>query len=282
MRRVEPKLYTKEYYLTGCTGYNEFKKTWGKVLEPRLKRIVKEIPSVKGLRVLDIGCGRGELVFWSARQGAKEVLGIDYSKNAIELANIAKNHYTKDVQNRVNFIVMDAKKMNFPNYRFDAIYMTEVLEHLYPEEQESIFKKIYNILDNNGFVVIHTAPNKWFINYTYRFWCYPISTFLIWINYIVTKNKYSNLLKWSSVRKGYEKLMHINEPIYFSLKILLNKHRFTNKIYSTNITVTKPELSWKDYLFNFLVYLYPLSKIFPFNVLWGNDFIIIARKLKTN
>lgn len=278
MRRVDPKLYTKEYYLTEATGSKEFKKSWGRILEPRFERIVKEIPSVRGKRILDIGCGRGELVFWCAQKGAKEVIGIDYSKEAIELANKAKRHFSKDLQKKVKFEVGDAKKIKFKNGQFDAVILIEVLEHLYQEEQLKVFQEIRKALKDTGFVFIHTAPSKWFNNFTYKYWCYPLSSVLVKANNLMTNRNYGNLEKPSEIRTYYHKIMHVNEPDYFSLKNLFGKSGFKGKIKSTNVTVNKPELTWKDKLFNLVVFLYPVSTTFPFNILWGNDFLAVLRK----
>ncbi len=278
MRRVDPKYYDEKYYLTDCTGYREFKKSFGKILEPRLSRIVKEIPNLKNLSVLDIGCGRGELVFWAAENGAKRAIGVDYSKAAIKLANKAKKHYSPSVQSKVKFMVRDAKKLSFPKGSFDVIFLVEVLEHLYPEEQIIVFEKIKKILKGDGRVIVHTSPNKIFNDLTYRFWCYPLSTVLVKLNNLLTGNSYPNLSPPSEIRSSSHKIMHVSESTYFSLKKLFSRNGFCGKIFSTNVTVNKPVLSWKDLLFNFIVYLYPLSKYFPFNVFWGNDFIVILEK----
>src|SRR3989344_4276083 len=218
MRRVDPKHYTTVYYLTDATGFKEFKESWGKVLEPRLSRIVKELPSVEGLRVLDIGCGRGELVYWAARNGANDVLGIDYSRHAIHLANQARKHYPKNIRKKVRFELRDAKKIDFARGSFDLIIMTEILEHLYPEEQEVILRKISNILSKNGLLFIHTAPSRWFNDFTYRFWCYPLSTALVTVNNFFTGSNYNSLEKYENIRTASHRIMHVNEPDYFSLK----------------------------------------------------------------
>ncbi len=278
MRRVDPKVYDKQYYLSDCSGYKEFKKSWGKILDPRLKRIVQEIPPVRGLKVLDIGCGRGELVFWAARQGAKEVIGIDYSKSAIKLAKKAKSYYSKKIQERIKFKVMDAKNLDFHKNSIDAVFLVEVLEHLYLEEQKIVFSEIRNVLKKKGFVIVHTAPSRLFNDFTYRIWCYPLSKLLVGISNLLTGGNYPNITKPSEIRTESHKVMHVGELTYFSLRKLIKIGGFKGKIKSTNITVKKPELSWKDKLFNFLVYLYPLSNFPPFNILWGNDFLAILRR----
>jgi 2-polyprenyl-3-methyl-5-hydroxy-6-metoxy-1,4-benzoquinol methylase len=278
MKRVDPKHYTKEYYLSDATGYEEYLRTNGTQLEVRLSRIVKEIPSVKGLKVLDIGCGRGELAYWAARMGAKKVVGIDYSKAAINLANQAKKTWPKKYQQIIMFKHVDAKKLKYNESSFDVILMTEVLEHLYPDEKLLIFKNINKLLKPNGFAFIHTAPTLWFNNFTYRIWCYPVSSLLVKLSNLLTGHRYVNIPKPSNIRTHYHKIMHIDESNYFSLKNLFHKTGFKGNIRSTNITVNKPRFSWKDDLFNLIVYLTPLSNYPPLNVFWGNDYYALLRK----
>lgn len=247
------------------------------MLEPRLKMLTSRLKVVRGQRVLDIGCGRGELVYWAASKGA-ESTGIDYSKVAISLAKKAQKKYPQKIKSRTNFHHMDAKKLKFPDKSFDLVIMVEVLEHLYPAEQELIFSEATRVLKKNGKVLIHTAPSKWFQDYTYRWWCYPLSTFITSLWRLLTGKKYGNLAPWGELRNDYHRQMHVNEPDYFSLKKLFKKYDLRGEIVSTNITVLKPELSWKDSLFNKLIYLYPWSNKFPLNVLWGNDFLAVLKK----
>jgi len=278
MRRVDPKVYTKEYYLKDCSGYELFNRTKGKRLEPRLKALVKKIPMKPAMRVLDIGCGRGEMVFWAAAKGA-EATGIDYSKSAIDLAKKAQKKQKPVIKNNVKFGLGDAKKLEFPKNSFDMVFMIEVLEHLYPEEQEKIMKEIRRVLTKNGKLFIHTAPSKTFNDVAYPFWCYPMSTTLVGLSNLLFGSKYPNIASHREIRTKSHKAMHVNEPTYFSLKALFEKHGFSGSIRSTNITVKKPEISWKDKLFNSLVYFHPISNFPPFNIVWGNDFWALLKKI---
>lgn len=277
MRKVKSSLYSKKYYLTSCSGYKEFRKKLGKSLEPRFRALISEIPVRKGMRVLDIGCGRGEMVFWAVNQEASAV-GIDYSEDAVSLAKMAQKHQGKTARKLSEFYVMDAEELNFPEKSFDAVFLIEILEHLYPEQQSKVFMEIFRVLKEDGFVFLHTAPNRLFNDFAYRFWCYPLSTFVVSIWNFLNGKKYANISSPKKLRGKWERLMHVNEPDYRQLKNLFQKSGFLGELRSTNITIIKPELSWKDKLFNFLVYLYPLSKYFPFNLIWGNDFYAVLKK----
>ncbi|MBU0579297.1 class I SAM-dependent methyltransferase [Patescibacteria group bacterium] len=278
MRRVNPRVYTREYYLNDCSGYQEFQQSWGEELEPRFVEIIDKIPVKKGDLVLDIGCGRGELVLWATQRGARAV-GVDYSAVAIKLANSARCRWPKKNRKATKFKQMDAKQLKFPDQSFNLIIMSEVWEHIYPEEQEIALKEMKRVLKKTGQIFIHTAPSRWFNDYTYRFWCYPMSSLMVGVCNLFKKNdNYPNLAPWSQIRSDSHQLMHVAEPDYFSMKKLFNKMQLKGSIKSTNVTVLKPELSWKDKLFNALVYLHPLGTKFPFNVLWGNDFFVLLQK----
>lgn len=276
MRKVNPSVYTKKYYLTDCTGYAKFKKSFGSELDIHFQEVVKHFRIMPGMKVLDIGCGRGEMVLFAAKNNAI-AYGIDYSKSAIELANIVKNKQAKEIKKKMNFRLMDAKKLKFTSSSFDLIILADVVEHLYDEELNVVFPEIYRVLKKDGMLVVHTAPNKLFNEITYRYYSYPISIFLVNFWNFITGKKYPNIAKPELLKTSSHEIMHVNEPTYFSLRNMFRKHKFKGSIVSSNITAKKRALGIKDVIFNFVVFLHPLSKFFPINVLYGSDFISILK-----
>lgn len=276
IRSVDPSVYTREYYLTDCTGFEEFEKSYGEELEPRFKELIKYFKITKDMKVLDIGCGRGEMVLFTAKNKAI-AYGIDYSKPAIQLANIVKNKQKKEIKNKMHFELMDAKGLKFGDSSFNLVILTDVVEHLYDDELDVVFSEIYRVLKKGGMLVVHTAPNKLFNEITYKYYSYPVSTFLVNFWNFTTRREYPNISKPELLRTSSHQIMHVNEPTYFSLRNLFKKHKFEGSIVSSNITAKKESLGIKDIIFNFFVFLHPFSKIFPFNVLFGSDFISILK-----
>jgi ubiquinone/menaquinone biosynthesis C-methylase UbiE len=279
MIRVNPKLYTEKYYLTDCTGFEEFKRSNGNELEPRLIELTKYLQIYAGEKMLDIGCGRGEMVLFFAKKRVISV-GIDYSKDSLKLAKELKKKQPKEVQEFMKFYLMDAKKIKFNKNTFDAILMADIVEHLYPYELEKVFKEVKRVLKPNGKLIVHTAPNKLFNEKGYKYYSFPVSTFIVNLWNRILKKKYPNMVHPEKMRTESHNIMHINEQTYFSLNNLFKKFNLKGKIISSNITVKKEKISIKDSFFNFLVFLHPFSKRFPLNIFLGSDFIAILENKK--
>ena len=107
----------------------------------------------KNKTVLDIGTGVGMGARYIALNGAKKVLGIDYSKSAIECAK------DKAIPNNLEFEVMNALSMSLKPHSFDVIIAFEVIEHLLPEYHNKFLNSIHRILKAGGICFIST-PNK--------------------------------------------------------------------------------------------------------------------------
>lgn len=264
MRSIDPKVYSKSYYYHSCLGsggYDRFR--------------LGSIPVKEEMRVLDLGCGKGDTVFFLAQKGAS-VVGIDYSEDAIALAQRAFKKQQADIQKRVSFFVQDAKQLDFPKDSFDGVVSLDVFEHLYPEELEVVLENIAWVLKKDGFLFVHTEANKIYADVIHPWYVYPMSRFLVWINTFLTGKTYPHLPK--DPRNALHKKQHVNEPTYFSLKNLFNRHKFLGHI--TLVVPTKPLISWKDAVYNVLVYLYPLCRYFPINILFAYDFVCIMRNNK--
>jgi len=85
------------------------------------------VGEVKGLRVLDYGCGTGWVGLGLARSGA-EVYGIDISKELIKKA--LQYAERENLSNKVSFQEMPAENLTFPDTFFDLIVGSAILHHL--------------------------------------------------------------------------------------------------------------------------------------------------------
>jgi ubiquinone/menaquinone biosynthesis C-methylase UbiE len=276
MKQVSPKVYNKEYYLNVCLGHEEYKKNNGGSLNIKWEKLIENIPLRKGMSILDLGCGRGDLCFYLAKKGMY-VRGIDYSADAIELAREQLKKQPLEIRNRIQFEKLDAKKINYKTSSFDAIISLDVFEHLFKEELELVMKKISQVLKKEGILLVHTETNRIYLDYTHKYYSYPLDSFLTRIyNFFLNRN-YKGLPK--DLRNSYHKTQHVNEPTIFYLNNLFKRHSFKGNIISV-IGGCKPLLSWKDYFYNTFICFFPLSRFFPLSVLFATEYICLMRNKK--
>jgi len=137
------KQFYNKVYLKGEKKHFTIKRESASLSE--IKEVLKQV-SWKGKKVLDVGCGTGLFAYNAAKKGAI-VLGIDFSTEAIEIANSQYNH------KNLKFQSMDVNEIK---EKFDVIVSNGTLEHMDdPLKSLKLFKKH---LTKNG-CIITTSPN---------------------------------------------------------------------------------------------------------------------------
>ena len=112
---------------------------------------------LKGINLLDIGCGGGLLSEPMCRLGAN-VTGIDASEKNIEIAKI---HAKKNNLN-INYICTSPEKIEKKN--FDVILNMEIVEHV--ENVNLFLESSSNLLKKNGLMFVATI-NKTLKSYLF-------------------------------------------------------------------------------------------------------------------
>ncbi|MEZ4518509.1 MAG: class I SAM-dependent methyltransferase [Chloroflexota bacterium] len=173
-RSLPSTLYTEEYFLTACEGYDVFLESEGAHLSRRLRDAFTVAEVQPGMRVLDVGCGRGEILRHCLGEGI-EAYGIDYAEAAMQMTRqvIAAEQERLAAEHPDNPTVpsgislADAKVLPFPTHSFDRVLMFDVVEHLHPWELHEAMLDVGRVLKPGGRFIIHTAPNRWYDNYAY-------------------------------------------------------------------------------------------------------------------
>lgn len=166
-------LYTEEYFLTACEGYDEFLASEGQHLSRRLRDAFAVAEVLPGMRVLDVGCGRGEILRHCMSLGI-ESYGIDYAEVAAQMTRdvVLAEQAAALAAGRQDPVLAgvcrsDAKSLPFPTDYFDRVLMFDVVEHLHPWELAAALQEIRRVLKPNGRLIVHTAPNRWYDTYAY-------------------------------------------------------------------------------------------------------------------
>jgi 2-polyprenyl-3-methyl-5-hydroxy-6-metoxy-1,4-benzoquinol methylase len=118
----------------------------------KLQRALRELGP--GSKILDFGCGRGEFTSHLATLGFQAV-GLDISPQAVEFNQRDYPH--------LEFVQVDPEApAPFPDGCFDAIWSSEVIEHVY--DVHGIFAEFARLLRPGGRLVVTTPYHGWLKN----------------------------------------------------------------------------------------------------------------------
>lgn len=220
-------LYTEEYFLTSCEGYDLFVESEGQHLSRRLKDAFAVAEVQPGMRVLDVGCGRGEIVRHCMNHGV-EAYGIDYAEVATLMTRdvIASERPALPPEKGATAVKAgvcrsDAKHLPFADNCFDRILMFDVVEHLYPWELHQAMLEIKRVLKPDGRFIIHTAPNRWYDTYAYP-WVRRLRTLLGQGEYYPKDPR--------AITPANQDV-HVNEQDMLSMKRALSEAGFKGKVW---------------------------------------------------
>jgi len=118
-----------------------------------LETICDELEIKPGERVLEAGCGTGNLALKIKERGG-EVIGLDNCQEALEI-------YKKKDPNVKTVLADLREKLPFPDNYFDKIASNNTLYIIPKEKQLDTLKEFYRILKPGGKIVIANLKKGW-------------------------------------------------------------------------------------------------------------------------
>lgn len=138
---TEPQnVYDDPAFLAGYSTLERFGAGWeGAMEQPYLLGL---LPDVTELRVLDLGCGAGQLAKHLADAGAAEVVGVDVSEQMLALARKEFAHP------RVTYVREAIETVSYEWGRFDVV--VSALAFHYVEDYRGLVRRIASWLPEGG------------------------------------------------------------------------------------------------------------------------------------
>src|SRR5437867_1215784 len=138
----------------------------GTSANPRTKIALSLLLSVGPKRILDVGCGDGLILSHAQESFDFELYGVDISKIAVENAS--------SLGIKAQQVDISTERLPFENGTFDAVFATEVLEHLV--DPDFAIVEMNRVLKENGSIVLST-PNlgAWYNRFLLLFGFQPFS-----------------------------------------------------------------------------------------------------------
>lgn len=103
---------------------------------------------IKNCKILDLGCGNGNISIIYKTKTASDLYGVDISEKAVMEAKKKKiKAIKKDLNN---------EKIPFKNEFFDVVIAGEIIEHVF--DTDFLLEEIHRVLKNDGILILST-PN---------------------------------------------------------------------------------------------------------------------------
>ena len=136
----------------------------------KIDYIIKKLNLKPNQKVLDIGSGWGSLAIEIAKKTQCQVLGITLSESQFEYSK--KKTKQMNMGNQVEFRLCDYREVK---EKFDRIVSIGMFEHVGRKFYKTFFKKIHEILNEDGIALLHTigsvnpprSPQPWITRYIF-------------------------------------------------------------------------------------------------------------------
>ena len=164
------RLFLDEAMQYSCACYLSDDDTLEQAQRNKLRLLAAKLNLSPGLRVLDIGCGWGELAPYLAALNDVEVVGITLSKEQYESAQ--NRAQSAGMGDRVRFELKDYREVGG---RFDRIVSVGMFEQVGVHHYGEFSAKINELMNDDGIALIHSighmsppgTASPWLLKYIF-------------------------------------------------------------------------------------------------------------------
>ncbi|WP_307226377.1 SAM-dependent methyltransferase [Pararhizobium capsulatum] len=145
------KLFLDDNMLYSCAYFRDPEETLEQAQRNKLRLLASKLCLRPGMKVLDIGCGWGDLALYLAQLEDVEVLGVTLSKEQQALAT--ERAKAAGLEGRVRFELRDYRDVD---ETFDRIVSVGMFEHVGVQHYDEFFKKVNALMPDDGIAVLHS------------------------------------------------------------------------------------------------------------------------------
>ena len=150
------RLWLDDTLTYSCAYFKSPEDTLVQAQKNKVDHILRKLNLHEGQRLLDIGCGWGELILAAAQQYRVKALGITLSQEQYEQvkSRIEQEH----LQDRVDVQLLDYREIN--DQVFDRIVSVGMLEHVGKEHLGEYFATVQKLLVDGGISLLHSITGR--------------------------------------------------------------------------------------------------------------------------
>lgn len=166
------KLWLDETMSYSCAYFREEDNSLYEAQMNKIHHILKKLNLKSGDRLLDIGCGWGELIILAAKEYNVKALGITLSQE--QFNKVKERIKENNLEGQVEVALIDYRELIKKGEKFDKITSVGMIEHVGRENIPLYIKEIKDLLIPKGVALLHciTAQkegeaNQWIKRYIF-------------------------------------------------------------------------------------------------------------------
>lgn len=145
------KLWLDETLTYSCGYFKSENDSLAQAQRNKVEHILKKLNLKKGQRLLDIGCGWGQLIITAAKEYGVKAKGITLSKE--QMTEAKRKVKEEGLQDLVDIEISDYRELK--NEKFDRIVSVGMIEHVGKEFLGEYFSSVYELLEEGGLSLLH-------------------------------------------------------------------------------------------------------------------------------
>ncbi|SFD29663.1 SAM-dependent methyltransferase [Clostridium uliginosum] len=166
------KLWLDKTMSYSCAYFKSSKDSLYEAQLNKVDHILKKLNLHSEQKLLDIGCGWGELIITAAQKYGVKTLGITLSEEQFNRVNerIKEN----SLENQVEVRLMDYRELLKTGEKFHRIVSVGMLEHVGRKNIPIYMNTVHNLLEENGVSLLHcitaqteSEANQWIKKYIF-------------------------------------------------------------------------------------------------------------------